>query len=315
MFEMRRGLLAGAGLPQILRQLDATVAAWGDEKRPTAIFMVADPARGTVQVVSAGHLPLLRRGHRSNERWAGGGPPLGSGTVRQQTEYSAGPEDIIFAFTNGLVQRRGRSLEDTLLLIEKTARMMTTRGEIASELVRRTAELLGQPTDDATLVSVRLGVGRAAVGWAAVGRAAVDGPERRAVDLDGRADGPGTLGLTGPAPGEEHGPGRGNDRRPLAAAQRVVLKVYVDPHDPRSARTESIVREFAATAGGGAAVQVQVLDINESSEEAEADGVIAAPSVLRLAPGPTVQIVGALRSTRELVAALELPHPEVFQNE
>lgn len=279
-FTLRSGLRNGAGLAPTVQRLDRAVAEWpsratgpgADGDGPSATFVVADPQGGTVRVVNAGRVPVLHMSARAGQVWTGtSGPSLGNPSARQEWAETPGPDDTILVFTDGLLKRRGRSLEAGIAVLEQTAPTVARSPEPGRELVSRLNAQLGQPTEHATLVSLR---------W--------------------RTSPP--YGLSGPA---------AHDAAP-ATSSDVFLRVYVDRREPRSARTENIVRRFAAASGRPTPIRVQVLDISESTAEAEADGVIAAPSILRLAPRPTVHIVGGIRSARELASALELPYPEAL---
>lgn len=257
-------------MAQVLSGLDATVGGWGQGAKATAVCVVLEPARGLVRVTNAGHLPLVRKNLDRAELWPGPeGPPLGNPSVRQEVAHALGVDDTLFVFTDGLVERRGRPLHSGLSLLRETAEALPSSDTSGIELVRRTTDQLGQPNDSASLIALRLTAG------------------------------PGPLARSASSPGGASGQGQGSE------PASVVLRVYVDPRDPRSAHTERVVREFANRAG--VRVSVQVVDISQSTAQAEADGVIAAPSVLRVLPAPSVQIVGGLRSARELASALELP--------
>ena len=55
--------------------------------------------------------------------------------------------------------------------------------------------------------------------------------------------------------------------------------------------------------------EMEIVDLRSRPDLAAADRVIAAPAVLRLAPGPQRRAVGSLSDARALAAALGLPEP------
>lgn len=88
---------------------------------------------------------------------------------------------------------------------------------------------------------------------------------------------------------------------------RVDLRVYVDSHDLRSTRVESIVNELALRTGPRCDVTVEVCDVSRRGIDTERDGILAAPTVVRVSPPPMVRVVGGLQSVDELACALHLP--------
>lgn len=55
--------------------------------------------------------------------------------------------------------------------------------------------------------------------------------------------------------------------------------------------------------------EVEIIDLRARPDLAAADQVIAAPAVIRLAPGAPRRAVGSLCDARALAAALGLPEP------
>lgn len=87
-----------------------------DDEFATIEVLVLDPARGTVDIASAGHPPPLL----ISDRGCGlievdNSPPAGLGRGRQQTrptrvELKAG--DALLSYTDGLIERRGETLDE-----------------------------------------------------------------------------------------------------------------------------------------------------------------------------------------------------------
>lgn len=119
--------------PSVLAGLDRLVGSLGAESRNEEIFVtvvygVLDVADGTITLASAGHPPpVLRRAG------IGGGPataelvkvppgaPLGLGGRWQTGQVRLEPGDTILMFSDGVVERRARSLNEGLDALVKVA--------------------------------------------------------------------------------------------------------------------------------------------------------------------------------------------------
>jgi len=56
--------------------------------------------------------------------------------------------------------------------------------------------------------------------------------------------------------------------------------------------------------------QIKIVDVLKNPKRALADGIFMTPTLVRLAPGPVVKIVGTLSETRRMLLALGLEaHP------
>jgi hypothetical protein len=263
LFELKRGLLATGSLVETFERLDTVCASWGQGPVASASCAVFDATSSTVELVVAGQAaPLLCGPSMTAYLNVAVGAPIGTRGRRVTCTYQLDYGYTLFLFTDGLLRRNGAGTQDAKELLRRSAATLGTAAAWASELARRVTEELGQPENDATLISLR--------------------PASQVVAL-------GT-------------PSREVDRR-------ASLRVYYDPQDVRSSGTCVIVEALAAGLRGTMEVEVELIDITASSRQAEIDGVIAAPSVLRLMPTPMVQVVGGARSVEELAAALDLPLP------
>jgi hypothetical protein len=259
-FQLRRAFRFTDDVAAAIRQLDDRFARQYPDAIATVVCALLDPARGQVEVTNAGHPPIVLT-EATNARFLDGSsdPPLGVMTDRHPITHRLTGDSALFMFTDGLVERRDEPLGRGLGVLLDAARGLTGAVAWASELARRASAELGQPSDDATVLSVDL---------------------RRA-----------------PTPG-------------LAAGAPVMLRVYVDPSDLVSAATEAVTRQLVDGLLKTMAVHVETVDITASPRTAEADGVIAAPTVVRVSPAPPVRVVGALRSPAQLARALQLPYPK-----
>ena len=104
---------------QLLADLDAFVEQVPAAQYATLVYAEVDPDTGTACVASAGHLPalLLRDGAPPQFFMAGRSGPLGAavpGAERVQAAVELGPRDGVLLYTDGLVERRGESIDDGL---------------------------------------------------------------------------------------------------------------------------------------------------------------------------------------------------------
>ena len=83
------------------------------------------------------------------------------------------------------------------------------------------------------------------------------------------------------------------------------LKLYVIGRSPRSqlaiANLESLMRAI-----GGEGHAHEVVDILENPELAEQERLLATPTLIKAAPGPSVRVIGDLSDTKAVADALGL---------
>jgi circadian clock protein KaiB len=89
----------------------------------------------------------------------------------------------------------------------------------------------------------------------------------------------------------------------------VHLRLYVTGHTvsakhARAALSE-IERRVSARWGRGAVI-TEIIDVLESPEMAAEDQVFATPTLIRIAPAPTIRLFGDLSSPTKLMAGLQL---------
>ncbi|MEW6470984.1 MAG: PP2C family protein-serine/threonine phosphatase [Actinomycetota bacterium] len=141
----------------VLSELDAALSARGDDLIATAACAVVDPEARTVEVVNAGHLPpVVAEGPSVAllDGWAD--PPLGIAAARTTLRYRLAPDSALFLYTDGLIERRGTPLDAAIDQLLAASRGIGGARAWASEFARRATERFGQPTDDATVVSLQL---------------------------------------------------------------------------------------------------------------------------------------------------------------
>lgn len=151
--------VAAADLPphRVLRQLDIAVSE--TMARPATCLLVrVDPARGLGSFASAGHLPpvvFTADGHAELVD-VPAGPPLGTGVGGYElVTRSLTPEDTLLLYTDGLVERRGEDIDDSLQRLVRVRLPCTaTVDEMADAVVR---ELDAEDAeDDVALLAARI---------------------------------------------------------------------------------------------------------------------------------------------------------------
>ncbi|WP_329585191.1 SpoIIE family protein phosphatase [Kitasatospora sp. NBC_01250] len=101
----------------ILREAERIVAAQGQERVATCVLALLDPAARSCTYASAGHLPplLLAPGDRARLLRLPVAPPLGVDVGgHQQLILPFAPGATLLLYTDGLVERRDRDIEQSL---------------------------------------------------------------------------------------------------------------------------------------------------------------------------------------------------------
>ncbi|HEX9622887.1 MAG TPA: SpoIIE family protein phosphatase [Streptosporangiaceae bacterium] len=153
-----RGLaITGAGPAALIAWLNEVACHLTDETFGTAICGLYDPARRVLRWARAGHLPavLVRDGTASllpQPRGVLLGADPGAAYQEESTPLLAG--DTLLLFTDGLIERRDRSIDDCIkAMLEVASRPVTDIDSYADHLVANT---FSDTDDDACLVAVTL---------------------------------------------------------------------------------------------------------------------------------------------------------------
>ncbi|MBO2447293.1 SpoIIE family protein phosphatase [Actinomadura barringtoniae] len=143
---------------QLLRQLDTLARRLGEDYLATCLYVVYDPVARRCQFANAGHLPpvLVSPFGDTSVLAVPSGVPIGVGDEPFET-VEAVVEDgsQLVLFTDGLLERRGRSLEDGY---DELRAQLTG----ATRSLDRTCDLLldglgaDDPADDVALIAVGL---------------------------------------------------------------------------------------------------------------------------------------------------------------
>ncbi|HEV7172710.1 ATP-binding SpoIIE family protein phosphatase [Pedococcus sp.] len=138
--------------------------AFGGELFVTMLFGVVDPETGSVELASAGHpLPMLLYGHegRAQGKPRGEpvamtvGPPIGIKGERPVHRLELGVGDMLLAFTDGLLERRGEDLRrGEERLHEVVAQLPPGTPRSVAESVMRQLVDAQQQEDDCALLAL-----------------------------------------------------------------------------------------------------------------------------------------------------------------
>lgn len=92
---------------------------------------------------------------------------------------------------------------------------------------------------------------------------------------------------------------------PAAPTTVVVLRLYIAGEAPNSmqaiANLEAVCAEYLKDGH-----RLEVVDVIEDPRRAMAEGVLVTPSLIKLSPSPTVQVMGNLSDRKRLLLALGL---------
>ncbi|MEO7980611.1 MAG: SpoIIE family protein phosphatase [Sporichthyaceae bacterium] len=155
-----RALAHANPLPEaVLTGLDRVFSATeGPDQIATLVYLLVNPVARRAAVGAAGHLPLLLRrsgGVPELVDAGSGSTPLGWPEPRVQRTLELGPGDLLLGLTDGLVERRGRHLDEGLA--DLLTVVGTAEEPLAALVDRVAADLLPDSPgrDDATVLAVR----------------------------------------------------------------------------------------------------------------------------------------------------------------
>jgi serine phosphatase RsbU (regulator of sigma subunit)/anti-sigma regulatory factor (Ser/Thr protein kinase) len=156
---LRAYLAEGHELPVVMALLNDMLVSMERRRSATAAIVELDLERGELQIVSAGHLPALLIGpdgaptlleHR-------GGPPLGvtTGTEYPIARFQFDAGSALLLYTDGLVERRGESIDEGLSRLAEAGRRAAA-GEESSFADRVYRALIDETVldDDMALLAI-----------------------------------------------------------------------------------------------------------------------------------------------------------------
>ncbi|GHD33595.1 transcription antitermination regulator [Streptomyces galbus] len=154
-----RGLaVTGAGPGQLLSWLNIVAHHLTGAVTATAVCGLYDPGRGTLRWARAGHLPpVLVNGEAAVPLPLVKGLLLGAvpETRYEEGELSLAAGDTLLMYTDGLIERRDRSVEESLSHLLSTAR--TVPPTLDQQLDRLLVHSRSDTDDDTCIVGIRVG--------------------------------------------------------------------------------------------------------------------------------------------------------------
>lgn len=154
---LRAYALDSSAPDEVIDRLDRKLQHFEPGQMTTVLYAVLDPSYSSLELSSAGHpLPMLAApGVGTVTVEARVDPPLGVtiGRPRHRTTVELDPGDVLCFFTDGLVERRGESIDEGLARLRAALRAGPAHDACAGALAALvgTAEL----ADDAALLVVR----------------------------------------------------------------------------------------------------------------------------------------------------------------
>ncbi|WP_432476137.1 SpoIIE family protein phosphatase [Nocardioides sp. GXQ0305] len=165
---LRERLLAGATLTEGLSAVDRFAGRVPEARTATACVVELDPVTGSIEYCTAGHPPPLVVTPSGSTRFL---EPTGAGPLVTHGDFPTAcarldPGDLVLLYSDGLVERPGRSLaQNTLDLARVASEIATGRtsvADVADRVVERvcdgTLDLLTRVTgyaDDITLLAAQ----------------------------------------------------------------------------------------------------------------------------------------------------------------
>ncbi|MFE9448050.1 SpoIIE family protein phosphatase [Streptomyces sp. NPDC006739] len=153
-----RGLaVTGAGPGQLLSWLNMVTHHLTGSVTATAVCGLYDPDRRTLRWARAGHLPpVLVRGAQAEPLPLVGGLLLGAvpEAVYQEHEVQLAVDDTLLMYTDGLIERRDRSVEESLAQLLTAAR--TVPPTLDLQVDRLLTHSRSDTDDDTCVVGIRV---------------------------------------------------------------------------------------------------------------------------------------------------------------
>jgi GAF domain-containing protein/anti-sigma regulatory factor (Ser/Thr protein kinase) len=149
--------IEGYGPGRTLELVDRFVQSLNEPAMATAAYAVFDPFMSTVQYAAAGHLPpvvISSTGTRAIDVTPA--PPLGAFPYGRcpEHEFSLESEDILFLYTDGLVERRGIPLSDGIDALADAVRGARSAEEACQAAVADLVPIEGL-RDDVAIVALQ----------------------------------------------------------------------------------------------------------------------------------------------------------------
>lgn len=142
-------------LGEIVENLDHFAQNVEGARLSTMVAASYEPSTGNLELISAGHMPpMVHRSDGEVMQLPNGGPPLGLGEniVRSTTKTTLADGESLWLYTDGLVERRGESVDVGLGRLR--AAIERSRGTDSDAVLREVYDALDRPVSDDVAVVV-----------------------------------------------------------------------------------------------------------------------------------------------------------------
>ncbi|EFF88238.1 stage II sporulation protein E [Streptomyces sp. e14] len=149
--------MTGAGPGQLLSWLNIVAHHLTGAVTATAVCALYDPDRRVLRWARAGHLPpVVVRGAEASPLPLVKGLLLGAvpEAVYEEAEVQFAPDDTLLMYTDGLIERRDRSVEESLTHLLTTAR--SAPKTLDQQLDRLLTYSRSDTDDDTCIVGIRV---------------------------------------------------------------------------------------------------------------------------------------------------------------
>ncbi|MBZ9640731.1 SpoIIE family protein phosphatase [Streptomyces sp. PSKA30] len=140
---------------EVLQLLDGLAAEIDANQIATCVYAVHDPNEGRLVYASAGHLPILVRDDSGNVLHADEptGPPLGTGGwMHTSGSIPLGPGSTAVLYTDGLVERRDKDLDEGIAALERALAGATGTPQVICDRLVRSAGVTADHDDDVAVL-------------------------------------------------------------------------------------------------------------------------------------------------------------------
>jgi len=141
----------------VLERLSRSVDIERDDHFATVLCGLADLAARTMVLASAGHLPpMILSGGAARFAAVKSGPPVGVGrkVPLAEAEVAMAAGDVLIAYTDRLVERRGKMLDVGMKRLQIAAeRGSSSLDDMLGGIVSELSE--GTPADDIALIGLK----------------------------------------------------------------------------------------------------------------------------------------------------------------
>jgi serine phosphatase RsbU (regulator of sigma subunit)/anti-sigma regulatory factor (Ser/Thr protein kinase) len=140
---------------EVLQLLDGLAAEIDANQIATCVYAIHDPNEGRLVYASAGHLPILVRDEfgtvlRTDEPT---GPPLGTGGwIHSSGSVPLGPGSTAVLYTDGLVERRDKDLDEGIAALERALAGATGSPQVVCDRLVRSAGVTADHDDDVAVL-------------------------------------------------------------------------------------------------------------------------------------------------------------------